>query len=99
VLNTYYLLVMVPLMQRRVPMRSTPAWLARNVAPFLICALVLIGGSARIVGIATLARAIVAAAVGCVLYGLVAALFIDSSVRHHVRKWMGGDVQLREVPL
>jgi len=98
-LNTYYLLVMVPLMQRHVPMRSTSAWFARNVAPFLLSGLVLIGGTARILGIGTLRQDIAAAAVGCVLYGLLAALFVDSSVRHHVRRWIGGEVRLREVPL
>jgi O-antigen/teichoic acid export membrane protein len=98
-LNTYYLIVMVPLMQRRVPMRSTPAWFGRNVMPFLICGLVLIGGAERMIGERDLAHTIAAAVIGCVLYGLAAALFVDSSIRHHIRRWMGGEARLREAPL
>jgi O-antigen/teichoic acid export membrane protein len=94
-LNCYYLFVMVPLMQRRIPMRSAPAWFLRNVLPFLVAGPLLIGGAEAMVHERTLLHVISAAAGGCVLYGVVAAFFIDSSVRRYLREWATG-AQLRE---
>ena len=80
-------------------MNSAPVWFFRNVVPFLLCGFVLIGGAQLLIGERDTAHTVAAAALGCILYALVAAVFVDSSVRAYIRKWLGGDARLREAPL
>ena len=88
-LNAYYLLILLPLLQRRLPIEPIPAWFARHVLPFVAASLVLIGGSraaATFFGGAAWTPAAWLAAGGLV-YAAVAFAFLDKRVWRQIRTW------------
>jgi len=98
-LNGYYLFVMVPLIRRRLPAYHAPPWFARSVTPFLASSLVWIGGAGWLIGTGDTARALAASALGGLLYGVLAAVFVDPGVRADLRRRLWRGVVLRGMPL
>jgi O-antigen/teichoic acid export membrane protein len=101
-LNTYYLVVLLPLLQRRLSMEPVLRWFARHVLPFVGTALLVIGGgrvAIRSFHVVGLWPSIAALGVSGALYAVVALAFVDPSVRVQVNTWRRRYWPLQKAPI
>jgi O-antigen/teichoic acid export membrane protein len=101
-LNTYYLLVVLPLLQRRIPLDPVASWFLRHVLPFVGTALVAIGGSwvaARHFGVEGAWPSAIFLAVGGLVYAGIAFAFLDKSVLGHLKMLRRSLTGFQEVPI
>jgi O-antigen/teichoic acid export membrane protein len=100
-LQGYYLLVLVPQLQRRIPMEPFLPWFFRNVFPFVGAGVTAIGGSRMIAGYFAANRmsqfgSMVA---GALVYVAVAYLFLDSPLQNRLGHWWSRESELPEAPV
>jgi O-antigen/teichoic acid export membrane protein len=100
-LNTYNLVILVPLLGRGIPMDPFLLWFWRNVLPFVAAAVLIIGGSHFA------ARRCVAAGswlnfgwliAGAAAYALTALLFLDDTLHARLTGWRRAATAFRKAP-
>jgi hypothetical protein len=94
-------LILVPLLQREIPMEPFFWWLLRNVLPFIGVAFIAIGGSrvlTRYLAAEGSWSYFAALAVGAIGYGMAAFLFLDETLLDRLKGWRRGHAALHKVP-
>ena len=87
-LNTYYLLVLLPLMQRNIPMEPMFGWVVRNLCVFGGLGIVAVGASHLLSGNVRGPLPAVAGAIGGGLaYAAVGFLFLEPSLHRRLKNW------------
>ena len=101
ILNAYYLLVLLPLLQRRIPMEPVHRWFLRHVFPFASSGLLVVGGSqiaVRYLWGEGPRQSIAGLVVGGLAYASLAFTFLDANVVDRFRTWRRGYTGLQKVP-